>query len=103
LIAKSELFDASWYLSQYPDVKESGVDPALHYTLYGATERRNPGSQFDAEAYLQSYPDVAQAGLNPLLHYLEYGADEGRQIRPVGSGPWASKFLPEVQLQARSA
>jgi hypothetical protein len=85
MIAKSALFDASWYLSRNPDVAESGCDPVLHYILYGANERRNPGPQFDSAAYLRRYPDVLQAGLNPLLHYLAYGADEGRQINSVES------------------
>jgi hypothetical protein len=31
-------FDASWYLSQYPDVV--GINPLLHYILFGASEGR---------------------------------------------------------------
>ncbi len=96
LIAKSAFFDPSWYLSQYPDVADFGDDLALHYALFGATERRNPGPRFDAEAYLQRYPEVSQAGFNPLVHYLEYGASEGREIRAVGPTPQESKIPPEV-------
>jgi len=83
LIANSRFFDASWYLAQYPDVAESGIDPALHYALFGGTERRNPGPEFDAAAYLQRYPDVAEAEANPLIQYLEHGAGEGRVISSV--------------------
>jgi GT2 family glycosyltransferase len=87
LIATSTLFDAAWYLLQNPDINESGYDPALHYVLFGARERRNPGPYFDARAYLERNPDVAEAGSNPLLHYLEYGASEGRVITAVGASP----------------
>jgi O-antigen biosynthesis protein len=80
-IAGSELFDATWYLQNYPDVAAAEIDPASHYAMFGATERRNPGPRFDATWYLDHNPDVAAAGLNPLLHYLYYGHSEGRQAR----------------------
>jgi lipopolysaccharide biosynthesis protein/glycosyltransferase involved in cell wall biosynthesis len=96
MIANSAFFDAAWYLSQYSGIAESGCDPALHYALFGATERRSPGPRFDAEAYLQRYPDVAKAEMNPLVHYLEYGASEGRVIRSVGAPPGATEVSVET-------
>ncbi|MER2219973.1 hypothetical protein [Methylobacterium brachiatum] len=39
----SRFFDGEWYLLQYPDVKEAGIDPLIHYAFYGKTERRMPG------------------------------------------------------------
>jgi hypothetical protein len=36
LIARSGLFDASWYLVQYPDVQRAGIDPLKHYLQDGA-------------------------------------------------------------------
>jgi hypothetical protein len=39
LIARSGLFDASFYLRHSPDVARSGIHPVLHYTLWGAFER----------------------------------------------------------------
>ena len=33
-------FDAGWYLSNNPDVAVSGMDPTLHYVLYGRKEGR---------------------------------------------------------------
>ena len=44
LLKKSGVFDADWYLSQYRDVIESGMDPARHYLLYGALEGRQPNA-----------------------------------------------------------
>ncbi len=96
MIAQSSLFDGAWYLSQYAGIAEAGCDPALHYALFGATERRNPGPQFDAEAYLLRYPDVAEAGVNPLIHYLEHGASEGRVISSVGAPPDDTKVPAEM-------
>ena len=78
LIAKSGLFDASWYLSQYPDVGRAGIDPLKHYLQHGAAEGRDPNPYFDTDWYLSHNPDVAAAGINPLIHYLRYGAVEQR-------------------------
>lgn len=81
-IRASGLFDPQWYLETYGDVHEAGLDPALHFVMFGAAERRNPGPYFDTGHYLRLYPDIAQNGMNPLLHYLRDGFDERRSIRP---------------------
>jgi len=76
-IAGSSLFDASWYLSQYPDVAATACDPAMHYLLHGGREGRNPGPHFNTAAYLRLNPDVLASGKNPLLHYLERARGTG--------------------------
>ena len=81
LIASSDFFDYDWYLVHYPDVRAAGVDPAMHYLLFAATEGRNPSTLFDTSWYLATNPDVAAAGMNPLIHFLRHGIHEGR--RPV--------------------
>ena len=78
LLKKSGLFDEAWYLSQYSDVKEAGIDPVRHYLRYGSAEGRNPSREFDTKFYLERNSDVAMAGINPLLHYIRFGRDEGR-------------------------
>ena len=83
VIAASDLFNAQWYLEQYPDVAAAGWDPALHYALFAATERRNPSPRFDTGWYLDHNRDVARAGVNPLFHYLQHGIPEGRRSRCV--------------------
>ncbi|MEJ0020097.1 MAG: hypothetical protein WDN25_26830 [Acetobacteraceae bacterium] len=77
----SGLFDAAWYLVQYPDVREAELEPLLHFYRYGWRERRKPNRYFDPEWYLEHYQDVRAAGMNPLLHYVRHGDHEGR--RPV--------------------
>nr|WP_136251683.1 hypothetical protein [Ningiella ruwaisensis] len=83
LIYTSELFEADWYLATYKDVKESLIDPAEHYLIYGAKEGRRPSQHFDGNWYLKRYPDVAESKLNPLIHYIRRGRQEGRLISPV--------------------
>lgn len=72
-IRQSELFDPEWYLAEYPDVANTGIDPAEHYLLHGGFEGRNPGPEFDSDRYLFDHPDLADSGINPLLHYLRSG------------------------------
>ena len=106
-MAASPLFDRDWYLRRYPDVAAAGEDPAHHFAVHGAAERRSPGPNFDAEAYLTTYPDVAASGVNPLLHYLQWGMAEGRdpqleaRIRAVAASPlfdaaWYLRQYPDV-------
>jgi hypothetical protein len=62
IIEGSELFDAAWYLSQYPDVARDGISPILHYLQSGATDERCPNPFFDTAWYLEQYPDVGGLG-----------------------------------------
>jgi hypothetical protein len=64
-------------------VRNSGVDPAIHYLRIGAALDRDPSPLFCAAAYKRRYPDVAAAGLSPLVHFLEFGLKENRRIDPV--------------------
>ena len=72
------LFDEEWYLSRYPEVRESGLEPIGHYLLRGAPLGFDPGPGFETLSYLARYPDVRHSGINPLLHYIEHGRQEGR-------------------------
>src|SRR5262249_22060736 len=85
LLASSTLFDRNWYLDHYPDVRATGIDPALHYLSYGAGEGRDPSPHFDTRWYLDSNPDVCNAGVNPLVHYLRFGTVEGRRRKETNS------------------
>jgi len=80
LINNSGFFNEHWYLSQYPDVREAGIDPLRHYLLIGAFEGRDPSPDFSSNFYLNTYDDVKNEGINPLLHYLKYGKAEDRSI-----------------------
>jgi hypothetical protein len=82
LIRDSDLFDADYYLSRNPDVRNAGMDTARHYLHFGWKERRDASAGFSTSQYLRDNPDVARAGVNPLVHYLRHGFREGRPISP---------------------
>lgn len=46
-IARSGLFDATYYLRQNRDVAKNGIDPILHYVRHGEKEFRNPSPSFN--------------------------------------------------------
>lgn len=101
-------FDAAFYLSQYPDVRESGADPVEHYWLTGWREGRDPTPEFSTRHYLESNPDLLTAALpmNPFWHYLVSGRAEGRAPRhPGGEGVERLRhMLPlEDEIAARPA
>jgi len=79
LIRESIYFDSDWYLLQNPDVKNSGIDPARHYLLFGGFENRDPSTKFSNEIYFELHPDVKEKGINPLEHYIIFGVKENRR------------------------
>jgi hypothetical protein len=99
LLHQSGLFDATWYLEAYPDVRESGVDPLRHYLESGWREGRDPGPNFSSAAYLKGNSDVAALGVNPLLHFVEYGHAEGRGTPEFGQ-PTRSSIKPLEEFGA---
>jgi ADP-heptose:LPS heptosyltransferase/GT2 family glycosyltransferase len=74
VIAKSGLFDATYYLSANPDVAALGYDPLMHYLEQGAREMRNPNPDFDARSYMQQCRELGQEPENPLLHFISVQA-----------------------------
>ena len=63
-------FDQDYYLNTYPDVRQSGMDPAIHYVTVGWIELRDPSPDFSTRKYLIDHPHLTLLGLNPYLHYL---------------------------------
>jgi hypothetical protein len=64
------LFDAEFYLERYPDVRQAGMNPLLHYVLHGAAEERKPNAWFQPE-YYATVCAAARGVENPLLHFAE--------------------------------
>jgi hypothetical protein len=81
-LKQTDYFDSDWYVQQYPDLKEAGVNPVEHYLRFGGFESRDPSPKFNSAFYLEQNPDVAQEGINPLLHFVLYGEAEGRLPKP---------------------
>ncbi|MGY4106520.1 glycosyltransferase family 2 protein [Aeromonas encheleia] len=83
-IQESGLFDADWYLKQYPDVRKNKITALEHYLSYGWRLGRNPSADFDTNYYLKSNSnnsDIKISGINPLLHYIRNGQIEGRNSK----------------------
>ncbi|KIQ97616.1 Glycosyltransferase [Lysobacter sp. A03] len=72
------MFDAAYYIEQYPDVAATGADPLDHYLRHGAMEGRNPSAMFDTRYYLDNNPDIARLDINPLVHFCAQGWKELR-------------------------
>ena len=92
----SALFDAAWYLGQYPEVAALECDPLTHYLRRGAHEGRDPNPVFNTAWYLANNPNVAAADLNPLEHYLEFGARAGRDPSPLFDSSWYLEQNPDL-------
>ena len=81
-IRKSGLFDESFYLAMYTDLRAVAQDPIRHYCECGWREGRNPSDDFDTTFYLATYSDIRNAGLNPFWHYVVAGSSEMRHALP---------------------
>lgn len=88
VINKSNLFNPTWYLKQYPDVAASAIPPLKHYIKFGEKEGRRPHPLFYPIWYLKNNPDVATSGIGPFYHYLEYGWKEGRRPNQFFDAQW---------------
>lgn len=74
--------DQSWYLQENPDVAAAGMDPVIHYLVFGWREGRNPRSDFSTSGYLKANAEAARAQCNPLIHYLRHGGIKVAPERP---------------------
>lgn len=88
-LQQSQLFDATYYLSRYPDVAVAGMDAALHYLKFGAAEGRDPSAYFSSSGY--AFVHGLSSDQNPLLHYLA-ALESGQQPEQA----------PELTLSADS-
>ena len=80
-IIKSGLFDSDYYLQSYSDVKNSGMDPLVHYIFHGYREGKLPSYYFNQEKYLKEHPNLNE---NYLIHYLNNQKEEHiNKINPL--------------------
>lgn len=72
-VERSGLFDANWYLAQYPDVRTGAIDPLVHFCQYGWREGRQPNPYFDVSWYAGKHATEIKIEENPLVHYVHTG------------------------------
>jgi hypothetical protein len=100
LIESSGYFDAEYYLETYPDVKNSNIDPILHFIKYGWKEGRNPSQFFNTTFYIETNLKSNVIRANPLVHYINYGKKEGLATSSSYSGKLEPIFETRKQLEA---
>jgi O-antigen biosynthesis protein len=77
-VSPTPFFVPDFYLRQNKDVAEAGMDPFLHYLIWGYAELRQPSPYFSPRWYVSRYPDVESVKLEPLTHFITVGIGEGR-------------------------
>ncbi len=75
------LFDAAFYLERYPDVRQSGMNPLLHYVRHGAAEGRKPHRLFEPDYYLSCCPAAREYRRTRCFTLLRPGAVLAIRIR----------------------
>lgn len=86
-LKSSGIFDPDWYLSLYPDVRNSKVSPFEHFIQYGFKEGRSPSPAINAEYYKERYLSPRNISSPALLHYLNKGRHLGYTINnPILGG-----------------
>lgn len=75
----SGAFDEEWYVNEYPDVRQSGIDPARHYLWLGVRLGRKPsaGGQGAAPAPVAQPVPVAEPAPQPAPPAPEEFRDVG--------------------------
>lgn len=107
-IARSDFFDADWYLRKYPEVLLLRMNPALHYYEYGWQKGYDPSPRFSTAEYLSLHEGVRHQNTCPLYHYERYGKYEGRKYRkdqqtvPLVPYPLQTRVLRKLR-QVREA
>lgn len=92
-LLKSGLFDQAFYLCQYSDVRESSIDPSLHYLVKGAAEGRFPNPLFNSHFYAGQ---LEEPSLNPLIHFIETGGKLGLKPHPLFDSLYYLQSNPDV-------
>ena len=71
-------FDPQFYLREYPDVKEGGLNPIYHYLAHGWKEERRPSPEWGNEEFLRKFPAICSEELSNLIDAEEEVDSEGQ-------------------------
>jgi len=76
VIAASGLFNETWYLAHYMDMRNKHGEALLHYVEFGGDEDRMPNPIFSTCWYRDHYMRVSSND-HPLAHYINVGIKKG--------------------------
>ncbi|WP_158806328.1 rhamnan synthesis F family protein [Acidisoma sp. L85] len=85
-IRRAGSFDVSYYCSRTDECRLYGIDPHLHFVLYGDLFSIDPSPTFSTSYYQLRRPDVYRKGVNTLAHYSTFGKHEGYTGSPSFEG-----------------
>lgn len=68
-------FDVAFYEAQFGEAL--GMEPYLHFALFGATHGVSPHPLFSTREYLDAVADLDPMKVDPLLHYFLKGEEGG--------------------------
>ena len=95
--------DRNYYLSNNPNIANSGTTPLIHYVNSGSRKARSPRLLFDSQYYLRNNPDLADAfekeQIRDLVtHYVNSGAAQGRDPNSVFDSSFYLNTYQDVAL-----
>ena len=91
------LFDTAYYVSQYPGLETSGINPLIHYIEADPKAGKDPYPLFDTAYYLAQSPELDSSVANPLAHYMEVGAKEGKDPHPLFDAAYYVNQYPDLK------
>ncbi|AYF98346.1 glycosyltransferase [Protaetiibacter intestinalis] len=97
------LFSASFYRATNPDIASAGIDPWLHYQVFGRAEGRSPHPFIDVSRLAGQLPDtltavVVDAYLMRREHWLLSPSPYIETEHFAAAGPWDGVTHPLVQI-----
>ena len=78
-----DVFDRQWYLTTYPDVAASGMEPIEHFIAHGDAELRKPNQLFSPMWYYDAYLKNNSKQQGPFQHYMMLGRQKGLIPNPT--------------------
>ena len=107
----SKQFNGNNYLKKYPEVKETNLNPLVHYLKYGKKEEKTDkcdkntkeynlakeSGLYDHEYYMKECRKGFYSSRNGLLHYLEIGFKKGFNPGPHFDGVKYLKKYKDVE------
>lgn len=102
IVGDSGLFDAAYYLSQWPEVMDPRIDPLRHYLEEGWHTGHDPLPLFSCAYYLRQDPGLVEKGQEPLSHYLLAGPHARRNPHPLFLSDHYREQLPRKAVVGTS-